>query len=131
MSSNANFTANGTIYPSRFVTIDPTSQNRVIQASGTSQPLAGISQEWSKLAPTPGATQEAADQGDQLAVYQVGDVAFLQSTASGWTAGDRLTSDANGNGITASSTNNFGAVALETLSVAALGRVNVVQYTDF
>jgi hypothetical protein len=121
-----NFVANGTIQPSRFVTIDSTSENAVIQASANTQELIGISQEWSKLAPIPGASSEAADAGDPIKVYGLSDICLLQSTTAGWTAADRLTSDANGNGVTASGTDHYGAVALTTVSGAGLGRVQVV-----
>ena len=121
-----NFVANGTVNPSTFVRIDATDNNKVIAASANSQFLIGVAQEWSKNAPIPNATQEAADAGDPLKVYGVGDICLLQATTAGWTAGDRLTSDANGNGVTASSTNYYGAVALTTLSGAGLGRVQVV-----
>lgn len=120
-----NYTANGTIQPSRFVIIDTSTSSRVIQASAATSPLVGVSQEWSKLAPTPGQSSEAADAGDPIKVYSLGDLCLLQSTTAGWTAGDRLTSDGNGNGITASSTNYYGAIALDTVSGAALGRVQV------
>lgn len=121
-----NFVANGTIQPSRFVKVDSTSENAVIQAAASTDKLVGISQEWSKAAPIPGATSEAADQGDSVKVYGVTDVCLLQSTTAGWTAGDRLTTDANGNGVTAGSTDEYGAVALTTLSGQGLGRVQVI-----
>jgi hypothetical protein len=121
-----NFVANGTIQPSRFVTIDSTSENAVIQASANTQELIGVSQEWSKLAPIPGASSEAADAGDPIKVYGLTDICLLQSTTAGWTAGDRLTANSSGQGVTASGTEHFGAVALTTVSGAGLGRVQVV-----
>jgi len=121
-----NFIANGTIQPSRFVVPDTSVNKAVDQASGNSAFIIGVSQEWSKLAPIPGASSEAADQGDPIKVYTIGDICLLQSTTAGWTAGDRLTSDANGNGLTASGTNYYGAVALTTVSGAGLGQVQVI-----
>lgn len=120
-----NGTANGTINPSRFCITDTSVSNAFDQASANSQFLIGVSQEYSKNAPIPGASQEAADAGDPVFVYSVGEVCLLQSTTAGWTAGDRLTSDANGNGVTASGTQYYGAIARSTLSGAGLGNVEV------
>lgn len=118
------FVAGGTIQPSTFVLIN--GSNQVIAASGNSAFLQGVAQEWSKSAPIPGATSEAADNGDPVAIYGLGEVCLLQATTAGWTAGDRLTSNASGQGVTASGSQYYGAVALATLSGAGLGRVQVV-----
>jgi hypothetical protein len=122
--TSPNFVAGGTINPSTFVRI--TGNNTVSAASAATQALAGIAQEWSKNAPIPGATSEAAVSGDQVMVYGETAICLLQSTTAGWTAGDRLTSDANGAGVTASTTNFYGAIALTTLSGSGLGRVQVL-----
>jgi hypothetical protein len=122
-----NFIANGTINPSCFVVCDTVVNNAVDQASAATSFIMGVSQEWSKFAPIPSATQEAADVGDSLKVYSVGEVCLLQATSAGWTQGDRLTSNALGQGITATGTNYYGAVALTTVTgVAQLGRVLVL-----
>lgn len=124
-----NFTANGTIQPSRFVLVDPasTSGDQVIQASTATTELIGISQEFSKLAPIPNATSEAAAAGDLVKVYGLGEICLLQSTSAGWTANDRLCADADGKGIASTADAQFyGAIALTTISGAALGRVQVV-----
>lgn len=127
--SGVNYTANGTIQPSRFVIIDPSTSDRVVQASATSNyPLAGISQEWSAAAPINNASAAAAVAGDQIAVYGPTDVCFLQATSAGWTAGDLLTSDQVGQGVKATGTQYYGAVAISTLSSAGLGRVQVIPF---
>ena len=121
-----NYTANGTVQPSRFVVIDTSTSSRVIQASASTSPLVGVSQEWSKLAPTPGQTSEAADAGDPIKVYSLGELCLLQSTTAGWTAGDRLTADASGDGKTTTTAGDYyGAIALDTVSGQVLGRVQV------
>jgi hypothetical protein len=124
-----NYIANGTIQPSTFVVADTTIANGVDQAVGTAAFLVGIAQEWSKLAPLPNATTEAADVGDPIKIYGLGAQCFLQSTSAGWTAGDRLTSSATGAGITASGAQHYGAIALTTLTGVGLGRVQVVLGT--
>lgn len=121
-----NWIAGGTIQPSRFVIQDVSQNNAVVQASGTSDFIVGVCQEWSKLAPLPGAASDAATSGDQIMVYGLGEVCLLQSTTAGWTAGDRLTGDTVGRGLAGSSTNYYGAIALTTLTGAGLGRVQVV-----
>lgn len=127
--SQANFVngAAGSISPSVFVVFDTTNNKSVNQASGTSAFIVGVSQEYSKYAPIPGASTVAADtQGDPILVYQDTNECLLQSTTAGWTAGDRLTSNASGQGVTASSTNYYGAIALTTMSGAGLGQVKVL-----
>lgn len=122
-----NYIANGDINPSRFVIIDSSSNNAVISATGTGTMLVGVSQEWSELAPIPGASSKAAAAGDPIKVYGLGDVCFLAATTAGWTAGDRLSSNSSGQGVTDTTSGHwFGAIALTTLTGAGLGRVQVV-----
>lgn len=120
--------AGGSISPSTFVVSDTSNFKAVNQASGTSAFIVGIAQEYSKYAPIPGASTVAADTaGDPVMVYTLGDgIVLLQATTAGWTAGDRLTSNSSGQGVTASGTNYYGAVALSTMSGAGLGQVMVV-----
>ncbi len=120
------FIANGTIQPARFVQIDTSTNDKVIAASAATVPIIGVSQEWSNLAPTPGASSAAAVAGDSIRVYGLGKICYLQATSAGWTAGDRLTADSTGNGVTASGTQFYGAVAQDTLTGAGMGRVMVI-----
>ena len=125
-SSSPNFLANGAISTSVFVEVDASSNNRCIQATAGAFCI-GISQEGSQLAPIPGASSLAATAADQeIQVYGLGEVCLLNATSAGWTAGDRLKADSSGFGVTASASDYFGAVALETLSGIGLGRVQVV-----
>lgn len=122
-----NFIANSTIQPSVFVSVDTSIDNACNATSGTATEIIGIAQEWTKYPPIPGASTEAADAGDPIKVYGLGDICLLQSTSAGWTSGDRLTANSAGTGaITASTTNHYGAVALTTMSAAGLGRVQVI-----
>jgi hypothetical protein len=121
---NPSYTAGGDITPSRFVNISGT--NQVNQADAVSDKLVGVAQEWSKNAPIPGASSLAAESGDPVMVYGLGEMCLLTATSSGWTAGDRLTSNATGKGVTASGTDQYGAVALSTVTGEGLGRVQIV-----
>lgn len=120
-----NLQANGTIAVSTFVKVDATTSNKAIQAGATDVPI-GISQEYANAAPIPGASTNAAVAGDPLKIYGLGDICLLQSSTAGWTAGDQLKPSTGGVGVTASSNDTYGAIALETISGAALGRVQVV-----
>lgn len=127
--AQANFVngAAGTINPSTFLVQDTTNPKAVNQASGTSSFIIGVAQEWVKYAPIPNATTIAADTlGDPIKVYQIGDICLLQATSAGWTAGDRLTSNASGQGVTATTSNFYGALALTTMTTAGLGQVQIV-----
>ena len=126
-----NLISNGAIGTSVFVTVDATSNNACIQSASGAFPI-GVSQEGSYLAPTPGASGLATTASGQLIqIYGLGDVCLLNATSAGWTAGDHLkpAADGSGFGITASTGNYFGAIALETLSGTGLGRVQVVLGT--
>jgi hypothetical protein len=124
MPSN-NFLANGTINPSVFVKIDSSSNERVIQAAANSDFPIGVSQQGTKNFPTPGGTTYAAQAGDQIQVYGPTDICLLTIGTAGVTAGDSLTSDGNGNGVTASGSQIVGAIALETVGGGGLARVQV------
>lgn len=117
----------GSINVCRFVTPDTSNPKAVNQAADATHKIVGVAQEYPKAAPIPNASTVAADTaGDPVRVYQIGEVCLLDS-ASGWTAGDFLTSDANGKGITTTTAGDFyGAIALTTLSGAGLGQVQVM-----
>jgi hypothetical protein len=127
-NNEISYRANGTIAPCRFVVIDTTADERVIQASAATTELVGISQEGQKR--TPGLagsdTTIAAEAGDSLRVHGLGNDCLL--TLGGTvTRGDLLTSDANGQGITASAGNFVGAIALQSGTSGVKIRVQVVQ----
>lgn len=130
MPSPANFIANGNISPSVFVKIDATvATPAVIQAAANSDYPIGISKESTDQPPIPQltGTQFAAIAGENCKVYQVGDTCLLSIGAGGCTAGDKLTSDANGNGVTASAGQIYGAIALETVAQNFAARVRVTD----
>lgn len=118
--SNLSVIANGTINPAVFVTIDPTRDFAVIQASGSTIPI-GISQLGPKIAPnllaslgsTAPTTQPAAVKGDQIGVFNSGDVCWVTVGSASVNPGDFLMNDGNGGAITATSNKYYGAIALQ------------------
>ena len=129
-----NVMANGNILPSSFVKLDPTSaMPAVLQATANTDILFGIAKESAKDPPIPqlSGTQYAAAAGDNLRVYQVGDDCMLTVGSGGLTAGDRVTADASGYGVTASGTAVVGAIALMTAPAGALCRVRVTDPYKF
>lgn len=129
-----NFIANGNILPSSFVKIDTTqAMPSVVQATANTDILIGISKEAAKDPPIPQVTgtQYAAAAGENCRVYQVGDDCLLTVGAGGLTAGDRVTADASGYGVTASGTAVVGAIALMTAPAGALCRVRVTDPYKF
>jgi hypothetical protein len=107
--------ASGTIYPSRFVTLDTTTMGHVLQATAGQQ-VYGISGPGTDRPPF-GAldTGQCAVIGEQLEIFEAGDshdtVVPLQLGGT-VTQGDRLKSDANGCGVTTTTTSQeVGAIA--------------------
>jgi hypothetical protein len=121
------FRANGTIGPSKFVKIDTTADGMCLQATA-GDPIIGISQVGMRR--TPGLAGSdiaiAALAGEVIQVWGLGDVCPL--TFGGTvTRGDLLMSDANGNGITATGTNECGARALQSGVSGGTGLVQIVS----
>ncbi len=124
-------TANGTIRVSRFVKIDTADNNSVLEADANEK-VVGISGPGGRTPPIPDVTVdpvEAAQATEQVTVLGIGeeDTVLLRAGTGGWTSGDEIESDADGNGITALTTaatvRNIGAIALETVSASELGQV--------
>ncbi len=113
--ASPNWTASGNISPCRFVVVSGT--DTVAQATGTSSVIAGISGQSPEVAPIPlyGTAAYCATSGNPVLVYGVTEMALLE-IASGVTvtAGQRLTSDGSGMGTSASTGNNYGALALRS-----------------
>lgn len=108
--------ANGTVYPSRFVSIDASDNNSVLQSASGQRPFA-ISSEGGREAPIPSLTAVyAAIEGDNLQVYGLGQTCLLELGAA-CLAGHRLKPDSNGKGIpllgTPAAIENYGAEAME------------------
>lgn len=127
MSSN-NFIAGGTIQPATFVVASSSADNTVLQASGTTTPPIGVTTISSKNPPIYNNTLEAADNGDPVTVFGLGEIAMLTAGSGGYTHGQFLTSDANGNGVPASAGQYVGAIALQSTAYQNQGRVQVVIF---
>lgn len=135
--NNPAFRAGGTINASRFVVIDGSTATGadfvITQAVAASAPI-GIAQDGSKRVPgvnslTASDALIAAEAGDPIQVYGVGDICNLQvGTAADLTAGAFLAPDANGAAIAAVATKYIGAVALEGAAKSVSGGVtNLVR----
>lgn len=129
MASPANMIASGSILPSSFVKVDTTANNSVVACSAATDKPFGIAQESTDAAPVPSlsGTQYAAVSGENIRIYQNGDTCLLTIGSGGCTAGDELTPDANGAGVTAGTGNRVGAIATQTVAAGGLCRVRVTD----
>lgn len=113
------FKAAGNIYPCRFVKLDTTQNNAVLQSTAATSPPFGVSQEGTdKVAVTGLITSTyAAVDGENLRIFQPGEVCLIEASAA-ITAGDLLKADSNGKAATATAATYYGARALEAASAA-------------
>ncbi len=111
--------ASTNITPSTFVLMDVSNGYSVVQATGTANAFIGISQKGTNVAggllSSYGGTEVnyAATPGEGIEVFVVGDVCPLVIGSGGCTPRSLLTSDANGNGVVATSGQYVGAQALD------------------
>lgn len=131
MPASLQLVANGNISPAVFVKLDTANDDYVLQSTaGTSShgdPTIGVSGVDTDRAPLSDliATQYHAQQGEPCRVYQAGEICLLTIGAA-VTVGQRLKSDANGNGIPESADGDYcGAVSLESSTVVG-SQVRVV-----
>lgn len=121
--------AGGNIATHSFVKLSTSANSTALQA-GDNEFVIGIAQVGPKEPPgLSGASTNAAESGDNVQIFGLGDICLLRAGSGGWTAGDLLKSDSNGDGVTAATTGttvqNVGAVALETVSAGELGLVQI------
>ena len=113
----ANYVAGGNVRVSRFVKSDTSDDFQVLEADANERVI-GISQEGAREAPLPNVTLYAGQDGDNMQVYQQGDICLLTLGSGGATRGSRLKSDADGAGVEIAAigaTQQFyGALALES-----------------
>ena len=126
------YVAAGTIRRARFVKLNPSANNQVLEADAN-EIVFGISQVGGRDAPIPENTTDppnAAVIGDHLNVHQLGVECLLEAGSGGWAADARLKSDADGKGVAIATTGttiqHVGARALEAASAGELGRVVVM-----
>jgi hypothetical protein len=120
--------AGGQIAPCTFVKVDTTADNQCLQA-GANDRIIGVAQEGQRYTPgLPGGQQMvAATTGENLGVFGLGNGCMLFAGSGGFTRGDWLESDANGFGVTSSTSGHYiGAIALESAASGVKGLVEVV-----
>jgi hypothetical protein len=114
--------ANGTINPSRFVMVDTSDDNKVIQATTNAKCL-GIATEGSNYPPLDDivSTNYAAIAGQELRVYEPGEICLIE-TGDVVTAGDYLKADSDGKAVpiltTGTTLQRYGAQAMQAATVA-------------
>lgn len=131
------YVANGTIRRARFVKVDPSDNNSVLEADANERVI-GISQLAGRTAPIPSVTAdppEAAQSGEFLTVHNQGESGVLLELGTGGaTAGGLLKSDADGKGVAIATTGTtiqqIGARALETASAGELCKVEIVIFSE-
>lgn len=128
MASPYTKVANGNIAPSRFVKIDTTAKDRVLQA-GAGDKCYGVSQPGVRNAPwAPLDDGYAAIAGENLMIYGSPSKDIKLELGGTVTAGDSLKSDANGKGVTTTTTGDWiGAEAMESGVTGDVVRVRVVE----
>lgn len=126
MSEAPNLFAGGDIRPARFVKLSTTANHTVLESDAGDVSI-GISHEDTKEAPQAGASTNHAEDGDNVRIHLPGEVCRLKADATGWTAGDLLKSDADGQGDVAVATDVACAMALETTAAGEFGEVLVIS----
>lgn len=99
------------IRPMRFVVLGA-ADGTATQAAASTDKLFGVSQPGTRN--TPYSTLDdgyAAQAGENINIFGLGEVCMLQIGTGGCQPGDRLTADADGKGIIASAGDNYGAIA--------------------
>ncbi len=108
---------------------DTTADNKVLVNAASTTKSIGISSEAGRQPSIDASTVYAGIAGDDMRVYGLGDTCMLTIGSGGCTAGDELTSDSTGQGITTTTTGDYvGAKALVTANAGELARVEVVGY---
>ncbi len=119
LEGGQSFLASGTINPASFVILDTANSMQVLQAtSATAAPIYGVSARWSNSFSVYGVTlpPPVATIGQEVLVYH-GDnmIAEITLGTAGCAVGDKLTADANGYGITTTTSGNVvGGYALQS-----------------
>jgi hypothetical protein len=126
-NSAPNLIAGGDINPMTFVQLSAVHDNTGLAGTANAACIA-ISQAGTKYpAGVLGSTAVAANAGDNLELFGLGDICNLVAGTGGFTAGDPIKSDANAAGVTATvaGTDVVCAFALETTTIGLYGRVQI------
>lgn len=128
MPLNQGFVAGGTVPPYHFVKAS-TSADMTVLVCGNNEKSIGISQEGTHDHDG----TSAADSGDPVTVYGLGEVALVEAGTT-IVRGDFLRSNAAGEAIpidtSGSNTQNVGARALQSGADGDLVRVQVIQFAE-
>jgi len=119
--------AGGDINPARFCTISTTENHTVVESNSGDVKVVGVSSEATKNAPQEGGSTLAAEDGDQFEMYPIGSDPLLKLGSGGCSAGDWLTPDNSGQGVTAGSATIAHAIAWEAGSEGELVKVTVIS----
>lgn len=126
--------ANGTIIRCRAVKLDPTANHKVIQCAAINDTPFGIAGDEARTAPTPDvgiSPYQVAQAGEPLDVHPNTSECLLEIGTGGVKAGDRLTTDVNGAGVTNPKTGHpphIFAIALTAANASELALVQVCIY---
>lgn len=115
----------GTVRTSRFVKLS-TTENRTLLEADAGEFVIGISSEATQDAPVDGASTNAGESGDMMEWHGIAETCLLKTGSGGLTAGDLVKSDADGQGVTASAGDKYGAIALSDASAGELADVMVL-----
>lgn len=119
--------ASGNIYPARFVTVS--GRYTVAESDSGATKILGVTAEHTRNTPDSNGSSYHAISGDHVTLRRIGDVCKLTIGSGGCTAGDFLKPDNDGKGVTATTGNVAGAIALETASENELCDVQVLPPT--
>lgn len=120
------YQASGSINPASIVKQDLSNVRQVLQA-GVGDILFGICQIGSDALPTSSVTPIAAATGEPVQVYAPGSTVPVTAGVGGYTVGDLLTADLNGNAVTAKPGDYAIAMALETAAASEIREVVTLQ----
>jgi len=126
--------ANGTIVFARFVKLDPTVNHMVIQCAAVNDFIFGIAGDEARTAPTPdvGITPyQVAQANEPVDVHPNTAECILAIGTGGVSAGDRITSDATGQGVKNPRTGHPPHIGAIALTAAASGELALVQVCIF
>ena len=118
------------IRPFRFITLGLGADSTANEANANDVTI-GITTGGTREAPQDGAVSNAAAVGDTFEWRAAGSVALLKADATGWTRGDRISSDNDGKGDVTESGEWFGAIALATTAANEVGEVLIVSPTFY
>lgn len=123
----------GNITTSSFVKVSTAAEHTALQCGDNEAPI-GVSQIGTKYPQGLAGLSNtyAAEAGDEIQLFGLGDICRIRAGAGGFTKGAWLKSDSSGDAVLAATTGTtlqwVGAIALEDASQGELGRVQIVIF---